>query len=99
MPQRRHQSQNHTGRPYSRGGERKTPKKEEPNVVGEVKIGNCNYNVVVSGDPKGEHEVELVGTSCDLRADATKSTEVIDAIFNAKRVIYTPPQKFLKEEA
>jgi len=72
--------------------------KEEPKVVGQVKIGSCDYDVVVKGDPKGEYEVELVGVKCDRRLDAKKATEVIDTIFQAKRVVYTPPMKFEKVE-
>ena len=73
--------------------------KEETKVVGHLEIEGCKYDVVVKGDVKGEHEVELVGTSCLVRSMAKKSTEVVDAIFQAKRVIYTPPVKFEKEES
>ena len=76
----------------------KKEEKVEDKTVGEIKIGACNYNVVVKGDVEGEHEVELVGTSCERRSDAKESTKIVDAIFSAKKLIYTPPQKFNKEE-
>ena len=71
----------------------------KPNVVGQVKVGSCDYDVVVKGDPKGEYEVELVGVKCDLRSSAKAATAIIDIIFQAKRVVYTPPMKFEKVES